>query len=264
MLRLPISALPAILLVAALLTPADAQQRQVPASSAQLQLSYAPVVQRVAPAVVNVYASHVVENQNPFMDDPFFRQFFGGGGMPREMVQRSLGSGVLVDASGLDRHQLPRHRERQRRQGRARRQARIRSRHRAQGPAQRPRGAAHQGLERALPDAGIRQFRRAAGRRRGAGDRRSVRRRPDRDPRYRFGGGAHPGRHHRLSVLHPDRCRHQSGQFRRRAGRYERPPGRHQYGDLFALRRLAGHRLCHSRQHGAGRRRPRRRAAAAW
>ena len=43
----------------------------------------------------------MVENHNPFMDDPFFRQFFGGGGMPREKVQRSLGSGVLVDASGL-------------------------------------------------------------------------------------------------------------------------------------------------------------------
>ncbi len=101
MLRLPISAIPAVVLVATLLQPAGAQQRQVPASSAQLQLSYAPVVQRVAPAVVNVYATHVVENQNPFMADPFFRQFFGGGGMPREMVERSLGSGVLVDASGL-------------------------------------------------------------------------------------------------------------------------------------------------------------------
>src|ERR1700688_1205323 len=100
MLRLTISAIPASLLVAALLAPAGAQQRQVPASSAQLQLSYAPVVQRMAPAVVNVYASHVVENQNPFMDDPFFRQFFGGG-VPREMVQRSLGSGVVVGASGL-------------------------------------------------------------------------------------------------------------------------------------------------------------------
>src|ERR1700726_2845397 len=100
MLRLPISAIPAVALAAALLQPAGAQQRQVPASSAQLQLSYAPVVQRVAPAVVNVYASHVVENQNPFMADPFFRQFFGGG-MPREMVQRSLGSGVVVGASGL-------------------------------------------------------------------------------------------------------------------------------------------------------------------
>src|SRR5579864_7127217 len=101
--RLRVSAIPAaaVVLAAALLEPAAAQQRQVPASSAQLQLSYAPVVQRVAPAVVNVYASHVVENQNPFMADPFFRQFFGGGGVPRELVQRSLGSGVLVDATGL-------------------------------------------------------------------------------------------------------------------------------------------------------------------
>src|SRR5271170_2577307 len=102
MLRLTISAIPAagVILFAALLAPVGAQQRQVPASSAQLQLSYAPVVQRVAPAVVNVYAAHVVENQNPFMADPFFRQFFGGG-MPQELVQRSLGSGVIVDPSGL-------------------------------------------------------------------------------------------------------------------------------------------------------------------
>jgi Do/DeqQ family serine protease len=78
---------------------ASAQQRQVPTSPAQIQLSFAPVVQRVAPAVVNVYATHVVENNNPFLADPFFRQFFGG--MPREQVERSLGSGVIVDASGL-------------------------------------------------------------------------------------------------------------------------------------------------------------------
>src|ERR1700728_4421315 len=100
MLRLPISAIPAVVVVATLLTPAGAQQRQVPASSAQLQLSYAPIVQRVAPAVVNVYATHVVENQNPFMPDPFFRQFFGGG-MPRKQVERSLGSGVVIDPAGL-------------------------------------------------------------------------------------------------------------------------------------------------------------------
>ncbi len=74
--------------------------RQVPSSMGQLQLSFAPIVKRVAPAVVNVYAANVVENQNPFMSDPFFRQFFGGG-MPRELVQRSLGSGVIVDPSGL-------------------------------------------------------------------------------------------------------------------------------------------------------------------
>jgi Do/DeqQ family serine protease len=100
--RLRFSGLPAIaaLLVAVLSQPASAQQRQVPTSAAQLQLSYAPVVQRVAPAVVNVYAQHVVANNNPFLADPFFRQFFGGG-MPREQVERSLGSGVIVDPSGL-------------------------------------------------------------------------------------------------------------------------------------------------------------------
>ncbi len=37
------------------------------------------------------------------MDDPFFRRFFGDGGfgVPRERVQQSLGSGVIVDAGGL-------------------------------------------------------------------------------------------------------------------------------------------------------------------
>src|ERR1700688_1014507 len=82
--------------LSAALSASHAQERQVPSSLGQLQLSFAPVVHRVAPAVVNVYAARVVENQNPFLADPFFRQFFGGGGMPREMVQRSLGSGVLV------------------------------------------------------------------------------------------------------------------------------------------------------------------------
>jgi Do/DeqQ family serine protease len=100
--RLPIFAVTA--LAVGLLAPdASAQNtvdRQVPSSMGQLQLSFAPIVKRVAPAVVNVYAAHVVENQNPFMSDPFFRQFFGGG-MPRELVQRSLGSGVIVDPSGL-------------------------------------------------------------------------------------------------------------------------------------------------------------------
>jgi Do/DeqQ family serine protease len=88
-------------LVSAALSPlsAHAQDRRVPASPAELQLSYAPVVKRVAPAVVNVYAARVVENRNPFMNDPLFRQFFGA--VPREQVLRSLGSGVIVDPSGL-------------------------------------------------------------------------------------------------------------------------------------------------------------------
>ncbi len=58
-------------------------------------------MQRAQPAVVNVYAAKVVQNGNPLLDDPLFRRFFGGQGIQPEQVQRSLGSGVLVDASGL-------------------------------------------------------------------------------------------------------------------------------------------------------------------
>ncbi|MBV9259741.1 MAG: DegQ family serine endoprotease [Pseudolabrys sp.] len=79
---------------------ASAQERRVPVPN-ELRLSYAPVVQRVAPAVVNVYAAKTVVSRNPLFDDPIFRRFFGSPDMPREQVQRSLGSGVIVDASGL-------------------------------------------------------------------------------------------------------------------------------------------------------------------
>ncbi len=91
----------AVFALSALLASASAgaQERVAPSSSAELQLSFAPVVKRVAPAVVNVYAARVVENRNPFMNDPFFRQFFGA--VPREQVQRSLGSGVIIDPAGL-------------------------------------------------------------------------------------------------------------------------------------------------------------------
>ncbi|MGO4677276.1 DegQ family serine endoprotease [Bosea sp. 2YAB26] len=84
--------------------PLLAQARQVPETRQQVQLSFAPIVQKTAGSVVNVYGARVERRaQNPFMDDPFFRRFFGddGFGVPRERVQRSLGSGVIVDASGL-------------------------------------------------------------------------------------------------------------------------------------------------------------------
>ena len=89
----------AALALSALLSSAGAEDRRVPSSPAELQLSFAPVVKRAAPAVVNVYAARVVENRNPFMNDPQFRQFFGA--VPRQQVLRSLGSGVIVDPSGL-------------------------------------------------------------------------------------------------------------------------------------------------------------------
>ncbi|MHC6156020.1 MULTISPECIES: DegQ family serine endoprotease [Bradyrhizobium] len=83
------------------LSAAAAQDRRVPSSQAELQLSYAPIVQRVQPAVVNVYAAKTVQNRNPFLDDPIFRRFFGVPGQQPEQMQRSLGSGVMVDGSGL-------------------------------------------------------------------------------------------------------------------------------------------------------------------
>ncbi|HVV62736.1 MAG TPA: DegQ family serine endoprotease [Pseudolabrys sp.] len=96
-----ILALSAAAIAAAAATPfsAAAQDRSLP-GAADLRVSYAPIVQHVSPAVVNVYAAKVVQNRNPLFDDPIFRRFFGvpGGG---NQVQRSLGSGVIVDSSGL-------------------------------------------------------------------------------------------------------------------------------------------------------------------
>lgn len=94
-------------LVLLLLAPlaATAQTRVTPESRDQLQLSFAPVVKRVAPAVVNVYATRAVRQQglSPMFDDPMFKRFFGDGplGMPRERMESSLGSGVIIDRSGL-------------------------------------------------------------------------------------------------------------------------------------------------------------------
>jgi Do/DeqQ family serine protease len=83
-------------------TGAQAQDRTVPRSGAELKLSFAPVVKRATPSVVNVYAARAVEVRNPMFDDPLFRRFFGApGNIPREQMQRSLGSGVIVDAGGL-------------------------------------------------------------------------------------------------------------------------------------------------------------------
>jgi Do/DeqQ family serine protease len=80
---------------------ACAQERRVPVSPNEVRLSYAPVVQRAAPAVVNVYAAKMVTVRNPLFDDPIFRRFFGIPGGGGEQVQRSLGSGVLIDPAGL-------------------------------------------------------------------------------------------------------------------------------------------------------------------
>jgi Do/DeqQ family serine protease len=75
--------------------------RAVPSSMPQVQLTFAPIVKRIAPAVVNVYARTVVQAPtNPFFSDPMFAQLFGNPQM-RQRVQQSLGSGVIVRSDGV-------------------------------------------------------------------------------------------------------------------------------------------------------------------
>jgi Do/DeqQ family serine protease len=94
-----------LLLFLSFATPAQASS-QVPSSSEDIRLSFAPLVKKVAPSVVNIYTKRVVETRtfNPLANDPFFgplleRQF--GFGVPRQRLESSLGSGVIVDPAGL-------------------------------------------------------------------------------------------------------------------------------------------------------------------
>ena len=105
-----VAAMMSRILVAALLLLAvpgpavEAQPRTVPTSREAIHLSFAPIVKKAAPAVVNVYSRRVVQTRSPFFSDPIFRQFFGDRspfGLPRQRVQQSLGSGVILDPSGL-------------------------------------------------------------------------------------------------------------------------------------------------------------------
>ena len=75
---------------------------------------FSAVVEPLLPAVVNISTSKMVkssQNDSPFSNDPFFRQFFGnpfgdgGNGreeqqQPREQKEHSLGSGVIVNPDG--------------------------------------------------------------------------------------------------------------------------------------------------------------------
>ncbi|MBE09318.1 MAG: serine protease, partial [Rhodospirillaceae bacterium] len=79
----------------------------VPVSNAEIKLSFAPIVRRTGPAVVNIYAQKVVEQRRGWMfNDPFFRRFFGdefsfGGRAKRKRIENSLGSGVIVRSDGI-------------------------------------------------------------------------------------------------------------------------------------------------------------------
>jgi Do/DeqQ family serine protease len=95
--KMPRLALAVLLLAVQALLPAAAQE--VPQSRSEIALSFAPIVKRAAPAVVNVHSARQDRRHSPIFDDPFFRRFFGAPGRPERGV--ALGSGVIVDPSGL-------------------------------------------------------------------------------------------------------------------------------------------------------------------
>jgi len=87
-------------------TAADREPLPVPSSRASMSMSFAPVVEKTAPAVVNIYARKVVRSQAPAAaldGSAFWRLFrdtllFGYG---RERFENSLGSGVIVTSDGI-------------------------------------------------------------------------------------------------------------------------------------------------------------------
>jgi serine protease Do len=72
----------------------------------QLSNSFADIIEKASPAVVKISMTRIIkasdqQGNNPFMSDPFFRQFFGGPmSRPRDERESGLGSGVIVSPSG--------------------------------------------------------------------------------------------------------------------------------------------------------------------
>ena len=85
--------------MAALSQPAlaqTAQTRRVPTSAADVKTSFAPVVQASAPAVVNVFSERHTRSGPTSLSE-----LYTYGGMPRDRVEQSLGSGAIVREDGV-------------------------------------------------------------------------------------------------------------------------------------------------------------------
>jgi serine protease Do len=65
--------------------------------------SFAPVVKKASPSVVNIYSKRIAHYReySPFFNDPLFRQFFGDQGERRlSRPEQVLGSGVIISSDG--------------------------------------------------------------------------------------------------------------------------------------------------------------------
>jgi serine protease Do len=90
-------------------TAVAAAPDSAPVTQAGIQTTFAPIVEKDLPAVVNISSSKVVRISNaeqPFFMDPFFRQFFGEnpgrqfGNGPSQRREHGLGSGVIIKSDG--------------------------------------------------------------------------------------------------------------------------------------------------------------------
>ena len=84
----------------ALILAVGAAAAEVPESRAEISLSFAPVVEQAAPAVVNIYTRRVVGADSPFAGSRF-EDMMRGMGRTVPQVQNALGSGVILTAGGL-------------------------------------------------------------------------------------------------------------------------------------------------------------------
>ena len=92
-----------------LIMSVEAADKGVPSSPAQIKLSFAPLVKKAAPAVVNIFTQKTVQARRgvpSLFDDPFFRRFFSDSlgvplNRPKSRQQNSLGSGVIVNPDGV-------------------------------------------------------------------------------------------------------------------------------------------------------------------
>jgi len=96
--------IPALVLLAACSDPSSKSSAQpalaqptraAPSDAMTMKSSFAPVVKKAAPAVVNISSKRLVRQQA----DPFWELF--GMGAPRDRIEGSLGSGVIVRADGV-------------------------------------------------------------------------------------------------------------------------------------------------------------------
>jgi serine protease Do len=84
-------------------SPPAADTLTISSDAEAVQQQFSTAVKRALPAVVSVLSSRTVKVQNPFLNNPFFRQFFGNGdgnNQAPEETERGLGSGVILSPDG--------------------------------------------------------------------------------------------------------------------------------------------------------------------